>query len=57
MPNKLTAAQIRAYERDGYVAPIDVISASQARALRLRLEAAERQYPERFGALNRNNAH
>ncbi len=39
---KLTAEQIAAYERDGYVSPVDAFSAERARAWRERLEAFER---------------
>ncbi len=41
MGKLLTAAQIDAYERDGYVAPLRVMSEEAAGALRAKLEAAE----------------
>ena len=41
MPKSLTEVQIAAYEREGYLAPIAVMSAAEARALRARLEAIE----------------
>ncbi len=41
MPKLLTEAQVAAYERDGYVAPLRVMSLEQAEAVRVKLEAAE----------------
>jgi non-heme Fe2+,alpha-ketoglutarate-dependent halogenase len=41
MPKSLTAAQIAAYQRDGYLAPVPAMSAAEARALRGRLETVE----------------
>ena len=41
MPKLLSAEQIAAYERDGYLAPIRVMSEDAAAALRAELEAAE----------------
>ena len=40
MPIRLTAAQQEAYERDGFVAPIDIFSADEAAAIRAALEEA-----------------
>ena len=41
MPKTLTADQIAAYDRDGYLAPVTVLSEAEARALRGKLEAIE----------------
>ena len=41
MPKALSGAQIAAYERDGYLFPVPVMSAGEARAYRDRLEAYE----------------
>ncbi|MEM7170832.1 MAG: phytanoyl-CoA dioxygenase family protein [Pseudomonadota bacterium] len=57
MPKVLTEAQIEAYERDGFLAPIDFMSANEAAELRRRFEAAEAQYPEAFNGAGRNNTH
>ena len=57
MPNRLTEEQIAAYDRDGFVAPVDIMPASEALILRQRLAKAEREYPERLNPQNRNNAH
>jgi hypothetical protein len=42
MPKLLSEAQVQAYERDGFVFPVDVLSAAQVRAHRQELEAWER---------------
>ena len=41
MGKKLSVAQIRNYWRDGFLAPIDVMSEAEALALRLRIESVE----------------
>jgi hypothetical protein len=41
MPKSLTQAQIAAYEREGYLAPVPVMSAAEARAVRAELETIE----------------
>jgi len=41
MPKALTEDQIAAYEREGYLAPVPVMSEAEARALRRTLEAIE----------------
>lgn len=57
MGKVLTEAQIEAYHRDGFVAPIDVFSEDEALRLRTELEAAEARWPEAFEGAARNNAH
>jgi non-heme Fe2+,alpha-ketoglutarate-dependent halogenase len=57
MGKKLTAAQIEAFHRDGFVSPIDVFSEDEALRLRHALEEAERKWPEAFVGAQRNNAH
>src|ERR1700732_1380194 len=41
MPNALTEDQLAAYARDGYTAPVPVMSEAEARGLRVTLEAIE----------------
>ncbi|HEY5646539.1 MAG TPA: phytanoyl-CoA dioxygenase family protein [Pseudomonadales bacterium] len=57
MGKKLTAAQIEAYHRDGFLSPVDIYSEDEAARLRGRLEDAERRWPEAFSGAARNNAH
>ena len=44
MPTRLNADQVARYWRDGFVAPITVMTEDQASALRARVEALERTY-------------
>lgn len=57
MAKFLTDQQIEAFERDGYLAPVDLMSAEEAAEVRARLEAAEARYPEAFAGAGRNNTH
>jgi non-heme Fe2+,alpha-ketoglutarate-dependent halogenase len=57
MQNVLSQCQVKAYRRDGFVFPVDVMSGVEAASLRDRLEEAERSYPEAVSAQNRNNSH
>jgi ectoine hydroxylase-related dioxygenase (phytanoyl-CoA dioxygenase family) len=43
LPKLLSASQVEAYSRDGYVSPIDVLSAEEVRAFRDDLEDWEKQ--------------
>ena len=53
----LTQGELDAYHRDGFLAPVDVMTREEAGALRLRLEEAERRHAMRLNANHRNNAH
>ena len=57
MGRVLTDAQIDAYREQGFVAPVDVMSAAEAVDYAARFEAAERRYPGQFDAERRNNPH
>lgn len=57
MGKKLSAAQIDAFHRDGFVSPVDIFTKEEALHLRTELEAAEVQWPEAFQGAARNNAH
>src|SRR5260370_26705798 len=46
MPKILSPAQVEAFERDGFVAPVRAISEERALYYRQRLEAFEAAYPE-----------
>jgi hypothetical protein len=46
MPRVLTEAQVRAYERDGYLFPIRAMSAERARHYREKFEALEARVPD-----------
>ena len=57
MVMKLSVDEISRYQKDGVVAPITVMSASDANELRGRLESAESSFPQIIGPERRNNAH
>ena len=53
----LTAAQVEAFHRDGFLSPIDVMPEDEALAIRASLEAAEAKWPDQMEGQGRNNAH
>ena len=53
----LSSEQVEHYEREGWVAPVEVMSESDAAALADHLEAAESAFPDQLHAEHRNNAH
>ena len=57
MPKRLTSAQQQAYERDGFVAPIDIFSADEIADIRAEIEEAEARWPDALDGPGRNNAH
>ena len=57
MPKRLTKAQRAAYQRDGFVAPIDIFTADEVAQIRAELDAAEAAHGEQLQAAGRNNAH
>ena len=57
MPLHLNNAQIEQYNTQGYCAPIDVMSESDALELADRLIHAQEKYPGSLDGRNRNNAH
>ena len=57
MATTLTGDEISRYQKDGVVAPITVMSVSDANELRRRLESAETSFPQIIGPEMRNNAH
>jgi len=57
MPNHLTASQIEAYRRDGFVHPLPCLGSAETAALRARLEAYERESGEKATLVIRNKGH
>ena len=53
----LSQQQVEHFRRDGYCAPLPVLSPGEADALRRALEQAERDHPQHIHAEHRNNAH
>ena len=54
---ELTREQIGSYNRDGFIAPINIYSPEEAAALRQELEDLEASHPEAVTGRNRNNVH
>ena len=53
----LTAKQIKDYEVQGYVAPIDILSPEEAKKIKTEIEYIEKKWPDELIRLGRNNAH
>ncbi len=53
----LTPTQIAHYRNEGWVCPIDVLTAEEAAETLAALEEAEQRFPEALHAEHRNNAH
>ena len=54
---ELSAEQLDHYDTHGWIAPIDVMTASEARSLANAFLDAEAAYPSELNAEHRNNAH
>ena len=52
MPKRLTPQQVEQFRRDGFLAPVRVLSEEQTTYYRGRLEAFEAKYPEHVGKLD-----
>ena len=57
MGKRLTKAQLEQFDAQGFLSPVDVLSAEEAMQYLRRLEAIETEYPEHINAENRNNPH
>jgi non-heme Fe2+,alpha-ketoglutarate-dependent halogenase len=53
----LSEAQIKAYQEQGFISAIDVMSEDEALSYAQRLQAAETHYPTDLTGVNRNNGH
>ena len=53
----LNADQVRQYERDGWVSPVDIYDADEIATIRTELEDAEKTWPDALQGPGRNNAH
>ena len=54
---KLTFAEVKFYEKNGFLAPIDIFSEKEANEYRDELEKLEKKYPRELEGYNRNNVH
>ena len=53
----LTIKQINQYNKNGYIAPIDILSLEQVKEIREEIENVEKKWPYEINELNRNNIH
>jgi non-haem Fe2+, alpha-ketoglutarate-dependent halogenase len=53
----LTAKQIKEYEDQGYVAPINILSSDEATKIKTEIEYIEKKWPDALIGLGRNNVH
>ena len=53
----LTSDQLKQYEEDGYVSPIDVLSKDEAKEVRDEIELIEKKWPNELEGLGRNYIH
>ena len=56
MPS-LTATQLKQYEEEGFVAPIDILSKEEAKEVREEIELIEKKWPNELEGLGRNYIH
>ena len=55
--SSLTSDQLKQYEEEGYVAPIDVLSKEEAKEVRDEIELIEKKWPNELEGLGRNYIH
>ncbi len=55
--SSLTVKQIKQYQEEGYVAPIDVLSKEEAKEIRDEIECIEKKWPNELEGLGRNYVH
>ena len=53
----LTAKQIKEYNENGYISPINILSLAQVKIIREEIEYVEKKWPDEINGLNRNNIH
>ena len=56
MPN-LSLEQINQYKKDGYIAPIDVLTKDEAEEVKKEIEYIEKKWPNEIEGLGRNYVH
>ena len=53
----LTSKQLKQYNEDGYIAPIDILSLEKIKKIREEIEYIEKKWPDELIGLGRNNVH
>ena len=57
MAKVLTDKQIQKFHENGFVSPIRVMSEEEAYSMKVKIEGAEKEFPDDFNSENRNNLH
>ena len=57
MAKILTEEQIQQFHQNGFVSPIQVMSEEEANLIKVKIEEAEKKFPEDFNPEKRNNLH
>ena len=55
--SSLNVSQLKNYEDQGFLAPIDVLSLEEAEEIKKEIEHIEKKWPEELVGLGRNNIH
>ena len=55
--SSLNSKQLKDYNNDGFVAPIDVLTSEEAVEIKKEIENIEKKWPEELIGLGRNNVH
>ena len=55
--NSLNTKQLKDYEDNGFIAPIDILSPEQATEIKKEIEFIEKKWPNELIGLGRNNVH
>ena len=53
----LTGNQLKDYQNNGFVSPIDVLSLEEAEGIKKEIEHIEKKWPDELVGLGRNNVH
>ena len=52
--SNLSSNQVKKYNQDGFISPINVISNEQAREIRKEIEYIEKKWPNELNGIGRN---
>ena len=53
----LNSSQLKGYEKDGFIAPIDVLSLEEVKKIKEEIEYIQKKWPNELVGLGRNNVH
>ena len=55
--SSLNAKQLKDYEDQGFVAPVDILTVEEAKKIEEEIEYIEKKWPDELVGLGRNNVH